>query len=169
MEKPVIKVPLTTTDKVIEVLGYLALVSFWMMTIAAYSSLPDAIPIHYNAMGEVDGYGGKGSIFILPVVGTLLFLIITAINESPESFNYNVTITPENAESQYRNATRMMRVVKLMVALIFIAIDYHTIRIATTSADGLGAAFLPIVLGLFVMVVLYFVYQSYRLKQKSQV
>ena len=47
-----------------------------------YSSLPDQIPTHWNIRGEVDGYGGKWTLFIFPVmmVGMLvLFYFLPAL------------------------------------------------------------------------------------------
>lgn len=31
-----------------------------------YQQLPERVPIHWNIHGEVDGYGGRGSIFLMP-------------------------------------------------------------------------------------------------------
>jgi uncharacterized membrane protein len=55
-----------------------------------YGSLPDQIPTHWNIRGEVDGYGGKWTLFIFPVmmVGVLaLFYFLPAL--SPKQFDVN--------------------------------------------------------------------------------
>lgn len=52
-----------------------------------YSSLPEQIPTHWNIRGEVDGYGGKWTLFIFPalMVGMLaLFYFLPAL--SPRHF-----------------------------------------------------------------------------------
>ena len=52
-----------------------------------YSTLPDQIPTHWNIRGQVDGYGGKSTLFLFPVlmVGMLgLFAILPAL--SPRHF-----------------------------------------------------------------------------------
>src|SRR5687767_10938308 len=44
-----------------------------VFSLAFYSRLPDPMPIHWNASGEVDGYGSRAfGTFVLPVV--MLFL-----------------------------------------------------------------------------------------------
>jgi uncharacterized membrane protein len=51
------------------------------------STLPDQIPIHWNIRNEVDGYGGKWTLFMVPVlmVGLLVFFyFLPAL--SPRSF-----------------------------------------------------------------------------------
>jgi hypothetical protein len=37
-------------------------------TVWLYGSLPEQIPTHWNIRGEVDGYGGKWSLFMFPVM-----------------------------------------------------------------------------------------------------
>lgn len=39
----------------------------------AYGKLPERIPIHWNMQGEVDGYGGRWTIFLMP--GVMLMMI----------------------------------------------------------------------------------------------
>ena len=95
MEKrPKIEIKLTQTDKILEAIGYSMLVIYWVMTIVSFSTLPENIPIHYNGLGEVDNYGGKASIFLLPIIGTFLFTILTVLNKNPENFNFTTKNYP---------------------------------------------------------------------------
>jgi uncharacterized membrane protein len=52
-----------------------------------YPGLPDRIPTHWNIKGEVDGYGGKWTLFLFPVmmaVMLVLFYFLPAL--SPRHF-----------------------------------------------------------------------------------
>ncbi len=52
-----------------------------------YPGLPDRIPTHWNIKGEVDGYGGKWTLFVFPVmmvVMSALFYFLPAL--SPKHF-----------------------------------------------------------------------------------
>jgi uncharacterized membrane protein len=40
-----------------------------------YPLLPEKIPSHWNAVGEADGYSGRGSVFFIPIV----FLVISIL------------------------------------------------------------------------------------------
>ena len=40
-----------------------------------YPGLPDRIPTHWNFKGEVDGYGGKWTLFIFPVMMVFMLLL----------------------------------------------------------------------------------------------
>ena len=161
-ERPKIKLPLTLFDTIIEVTSYLALVAFWVMTIFAFSTLPESIPTHYNGLGEVDGYGPKATIFFLPVLGTVLFAFLTYIVKKPETFNYTVEITEENALAQYTNATKLLRFMKLALLILFIVIDYKTIATSNGASDGLGKWFLPFTIALIFVPVVFSVYRSFR-------
>jgi uncharacterized membrane protein len=164
-KRPIVEIKPTKTDNFIEAIAYLALIVLWIMTIVSFNSLPDSIPIHYNGIGEVDNYGRKTSIFLLPIFGSFLFMLLTVLNKNPENFNYNIKITEDNAEKQYTNAIKMMRFLKLIVIIIFIMIDFQTIQTAKGKSDGIGIWFLPLVFGLIFIPIGYFAYQSY--KQKS--
>jgi uncharacterized membrane protein len=161
-ERPKIKLQLTLFDTIIEVISYLALVAFWVMTIFAFSTLPESIPTHYNGLGEVDGYGPKATIFFLPVLGTVLFAFLTYIVKKPETFNYTVEITEENALAQYTNSTKLLRFMKLALLILFIVIDYKTIATSNGASDGLGKWFLPFTIALIFVPVVFSVYKSFR-------
>jgi uncharacterized membrane protein len=69
------------------------IIAFLLVAIAAgatawlYPSLPDQIPTHWNFRGEVDGYGGKWTLFLFPMImaGMLgLFYFLPAL--SPKQF-----------------------------------------------------------------------------------
>lgn len=166
MEKrPKIKIQLTLTDKIIEVTSYFALIAFWLMNIFSFSTLPETIPTHYNGMGEVDDYGPKATIFFLPVLGTVLFAFLTYIIKKPETFNYTVEITEENALAQYTNATKLLRFMKLGLLILFIIIDYKTIATSNGASDGLGKWFLPFTIAMIFLPILFSVYKSYSKKE----
>ena len=47
----------------------------WLYVALRQSVLPDALPIHYNAAGQVDRIGLRGQLFILPAIGLLTLLV----------------------------------------------------------------------------------------------
>ena len=87
-EQPKIKLKLTTTDKAFEVLGWLFILAIWVLTLTNYTNLPDTIPTHFNGAGQADGFGHKAMILILPVIATILYVGLTALNKFPHAFNY---------------------------------------------------------------------------------
>lgn len=72
-------------------LGPVLLVAMWGFALAVYPRLPDTIPIHWNASGEVDGWAGKWPMaFGLPATATgvwLLLLFLPRIDPRRESYD----------------------------------------------------------------------------------
>lgn len=159
-QRPIIKLELTTTDKAIELLGWISIVAIWLLTILNYTNLPEIIATHYNFEGVADGFGRKWMILTLPIIATVLFFGLTMLNKVPHSFNYPTEITEENALKQYTHATRMIRYMKLIVAVLFGHILIQTIRHANGETDGLGAWSTPITLGLFFLPIAYYLIKS---------
>ena len=87
------------------------------------------IPVHFKITGEIDRFGHKSSLFELPLIATVLYLILTIVNRYSHLFNYMEKITVDNAKEQYKSATTLLRFVKLFVIVIFLIITYTTINI----------------------------------------
>lgn len=161
-EGPEIKLDLTNTDKIFEILGWISLVAVWVFTITNYNNLPDIIPIHFNGAGQADGFGGKATILTLPIVSTILFTGMTVLNKFPHLFNHPTNITKENKLRLYTNATRLIRYLKLILVIIFGIIVFKTIQNVNGEADGLGNWFTPITVGMIFIPVIYFVIRAYE-------
>jgi len=127
MERPRMKIPLTTTDKAVEIIGWLGLLTLWALVISSYSNLPDTIPTHFNIAGKADGFGGRTNMLIIPLIATILFVGMTILNKFPHVFSYPTKITRENALRQYTGATRMVRYLKLILVILLGLIAFKTI------------------------------------------
>lgn len=160
-DRPKIKIDLITTDKVFDILSWIAIVTIWVLTIANYTKLSDTIPTHYNALGQVDGFGGKATILILPIVATVLFFVFTILNKF---LKYPTNITKDKALQRYITGTRMIRYFKLAILIIFGLLVFKTIQNGTGKPDGLGTWFLPFNLGLIFIPLTYFVVKLVRTK-----
>ena len=165
-KRPRIKLQLNQTDKILEIVGWISVVGIWALPLINYFDLPEIIPIHFNGVGKANGFGNKTHIFVLPIISTLQFIGLTILNKRPHVFNYPSQITKENAFRQYTNATRMMRVLKLVIVLLFGLIVFRKIQIINGHADGLGTWFLPFTIGLFIILTIYFLIIS--IKDKIQ-
>jgi hypothetical protein len=58
--------------KLLLVLAVLAFVAVWGVALAAWPSLPERIPVHFDLHGRPDRAGDKAEWLVLPVVSTLL-------------------------------------------------------------------------------------------------
>lgn len=94
---PIIPLFFTKADQLLEYAGYLFWILLWGMVIWMYPLLPEEIPIHFNGIGEADGFGSKTTIFLTPIIATFLVVLLSVLERNPENFNYTVKITKENA------------------------------------------------------------------------
>lgn len=161
-ERPKLKIVLTFTDAIIEIVGWFLIVAVWGFTLSNYQSLPNTIPIHYNGAGVADGFGDKWIILTLPFIATVIFIGLTVLNKYPHIFNYPTEITKDNALSQYTNATRLIIYLKGIIVVIFGLIAYQTISLANGLSEGLGVWFLPLILGLVFMPIIFYLVRSTR-------
>ena len=136
--RPRITLHLTQFDKWLERASKIVLCAMWLLVLFIFSTLPSIVPIHYNALGKVDNYGSKITLFILPVVATLIYFGLTKLNKYPHVFNYMTTITNENAEHQYTLATRMLRILKLAILILISLLVVLSYLVAKGYINGLG-------------------------------
>jgi uncharacterized membrane protein len=159
-----IKIELTANDKIVEIIGWFALAAIWAMVITSYPKLPNTIPTHYNAVGEVDGLGNRINIFLLPLLATLFFVGITILNKFPHIFNYLNQIDSDNALRHYTNATRMNRYIKLFFIVVFGMLAFKTIHVSGKPDSW----FLPLTLGFFFISTIYFIIKLFSTKVDKQ-
>jgi uncharacterized membrane protein len=104
-----------------------------------WPDLPDRIPSHWNATGEVDGWSTPSSLLLL--VATLVVSVVglTVLNRYPHVFNYFGKITAGNARRQYRLGRSQITTLKLLIAVTFgwiIVVGFDS------DSSGLGPIFL---------------------------
>lgn len=160
VKRPRITIKPTTSDKVLELIGWMLLLAMWVLTISNYSNLPDKIPTHYNAAGEIDQYGAKVNLLILAFIATIIFVGPSILTSYPHMFNYPSRINQQNALKQYTNMTRMLRILKLALLIIFGYLIYHPLQ----NSGGLDPWFMPVSMGFIFVSLVYFVIKSLRIK-----
>lgn len=160
--RPKIQLRLSALDKRLELTSKIFLVVMWAFTFYAYLKSPTTIPTHFNASGQADNYGNKLTLFILPVLATIINFGLTKLNKYPQFFNYITKITEENAEKQYTTATRILRFLKLAILVIFSLIILFTYLTTIGVTNGLGFWFLPLTSGLLLILATISISQSFK-------
>lgn len=158
--RPRIKIKRTTADWITEFIAFSFLIILIAMPLIFSNDLPEKIPVHFNFAGEPDDYGSRLTLWLLPATGFIMYLVMTILEGFPHIYNYPVEIIAENAFNQYRLATRLIRILKTLIVLIFTFISYRTIKTALGNTAGLGKAFLPIFLLITFSVIIIFITRS---------
>ncbi len=163
--QPKIRLELTWADRMVEALCALLALLLVGISLAYYPSLPKQIPQHYNAAGEVDIYGPKYLLLVIVGLGLLLYGLVSFLNQRPHWFNYPVAITPENAERQYALATRLLRMLKLMLLLLFFHLTWRTLQIALGKATALSPWLMWGILGANGLLMVWYFAQAMAVKK----
>lgn len=139
-DRPEITIQLKPADKVLEITGYVLLGLLWVTAIYMYWQLPDMVPNH------PDDYIDKRITFLLAILGSLQFFIISNVEDKPHLMNFPLKITPENIERQYVRGMRMIKFIKLALLVFFLSIEYYSYREYTMFNTTLAAWLFPLVL-----------------------
>lgn len=98
-----------------------------------YTSLPETIPIHFNARGEADGFGARGMIFFSPAIALLFWVILTAVSSSRQLVGHlNLPFpVPDEAKERVVDLSRAM--IAWMTAAVTVMICVPGIALIHTS------------------------------------
>ncbi|MBV6514347.1 MAG: hypothetical protein FMNOHCHN_03966 [Ignavibacteriaceae bacterium] len=135
--QPKLDLPINEKEKFTAIAGWLMLTGMLVYTGVSFGSLPESIPTHFGPSGTPDDFGGKWSIWIMPLIAFLLTAMLTLLTRYPHTFNYLITITPENAEYQYRLARMLLYWLTIFINLLFSLIQHSTIQVAFGQSEGL--------------------------------
>jgi uncharacterized membrane protein len=120
------------------------LVCVWLIPLYAYQSLPDTIPVHFNASGEPDSYAAKSSFsfWVMPLVATVMGIIALVLLRYPHIYNHprkkDVQELPAHLRPPiYRLLQEMLLWVFICVDLTMIVIQYAIVASAAAGRSAL--------------------------------
>ncbi|MEH6538185.1 MAG: DUF1648 domain-containing protein [Psychroserpens sp.] len=146
--RPKINVPWEPLDIIVDLISITLFILMLVYTIMYYGDLSGSIPTHFNVLGEADSFNDKIYIWLLPIIGTVTFLLLFFLNTKPHIHNHMVNITKENALKNYSFSTRVLRFTNLFIAIIFAIIHYVMVEKGRGNATNIGGWFMPIVVGI---------------------
>nr|WP_236823249.1 DUF1648 domain-containing protein [Bhargavaea massiliensis] len=155
-------IPKTLFERMMDGAAIGAFVWIVAYLVSAWGILPAEIPAHFNGAGEVNRWGSKWELVMLPIIAGLLWIGMTLLEKYPEKHNYMVELNEHNIEFQYRNSRMMLNVLKNLVVLVFVYLSYQITQVATGEEISLGIGFLPVFLVLMFAPMIIFMIRSFR-------
>jgi uncharacterized membrane protein len=143
-ERPRIKLSKTKSEWAWNIIGYSIYLGSVIFLIFNWNLLPKEVPAHYNALGEVDRWGTKWELIILPIVGAFIFVLMEVLEKYPEVHNYPQRFNESNAEKFYLLSRKLVNQLKNICLIIFALILFESVSIALGWGNGFGMWFLPI-------------------------
>lgn len=138
------EIPKTKSEWAWDIVGYTFFIGSILLLMLVWSNLPEKVPGHYNAAGEVDRWGAKGELFILPGVGLFILILMQVFERFPETHNYPARLNESNAEQFYLHSRKLINRIKNICLILFSFILYESISIALGWGSGFGIWFLPL-------------------------
>ncbi|QOR68262.1 DUF1648 domain-containing protein [Cytobacillus suaedae] len=132
--------------------------------LSEWSSLPNQVPMHFNGVGKADGWGSKWTVWILLLIGSLLWVGMLILSHYPHVFNFLIEITDENAEFQYKNARLMLTIVNTIIIVDFAYSSYQIVQVAKGLSNGLGTWSMLIFILILLGTIFIFMFRSLRTK-----
>lgn len=156
-ERPRLDLEPTSLERVLNMAAWLGVGMTLLMVFSYWPELPGRVPQHFNAGGEVDAWGPRVLLLMLPSMSLVLVAGLSWLTRFPHLYNFPWPITEENARRQYRLANHLMAFIKTSIAWLFAMISWEICRLGLAKPALFGATFLPIVLvGILAPVVWYF-------------
>ncbi|WP_061960363.1 DUF1648 domain-containing protein [Demequina flava] len=120
----------------------------------AYPSLPDRIPIHWNAAGVADGWGSPVMLAVLIGLWVALVAGLEWLSRVPHILNYLVEVTQDNAPGLYGAAVDMLVWLNLAIAVLFgsLVAQSYGMNLEVATGFALAGTLVILVVGIVRMV-----------------
>ncbi len=166
-KRPKLEVPKRPWDITLDVLGLGSILFMFIFGVLNYGNLPDSIPTKFGFDGEPTQWSPKPTLWLLPFIGLITWTGMYFLNRVPHIFNYLGPITPGNALYQYTTATRFMRYLNTIIAIMFTYLLTQMIEAGLGTQGGMSIWFLPVFLaGIFGSIFVYLVKASKKVPDR---
>lgn len=157
---PRIRIPMRPLDYALEILAVFGLLALVGITTFYYKRLPAQPLSDYGFQNQLFGFGSKNTLCLLAALGLALYIFMTLVNRRPEKFNYLVEITPENASNQYTLVTKVIRILKAFVMLLFSFLIWRNIGILMGKTQVQSIWLLPVVMAVTLGATFFYILKS---------
>ncbi|RNF38718.1 DUF1648 domain-containing protein [Planococcus salinus] len=161
-KQPVFKIEKTFLERLFDWIGIFSFLAATIFLIIEWPSIPETVPMHFDASGEADGWGPRWTIFLLLAVGLALWIGLYFLEKVPHVHNY-LNLTEQNVRQQYKNSQLLLNVLKNEILVFFSYFTWSSVQIAKGQADSLGTWALPVFLVIIFGSLGFFMIRSLRL------
>lgn len=130
----------------LQVVGWLLVVGTAVGLAVRMPTLPDRVPVHFEAAGDPDRWGSPGEVWGAVGMMVLIQALLTLVARVPHRHNYPVPVTEENAQGMYR-------VSEQMTTHLMLAVGVLTVGMVGSMTDDGGFAWPFVAVGLAGMLV----------------
>ena len=160
-DRPIIAITKPRWEVIVDVVLFIVGILFVIYLVTQWVSIPQRVPVHFKLNGEADRWGDKWMLIIPILLGIGLWIGLTILQRYPHKYNY-INLTSQNAERQYRNARRIVYVLKIEITVLMFNFSWMGMQDARGEhVSNYFMIFSPIVI---VLTIVFFLLRSERLK-----
>lgn len=146
-------------DYIMEAVCLILLIGLTLYLSINWGNIPNKIPAHYDLAGNIDRWGKKAEILIVPIMSWFLYLMITALEQVPMIWNTGVQVTEENKRRVYRVLKYMIKSMKLLMVAAFSYLTFNSI-----SGKPLSGWFTLISLGIIFGDLFFWIWRLFKVR-----
>ena len=84
-----------------------------------WSDLPETVPLHYDLMGNPNRWGSKDGLWMLPIIGACLYLLLCLVGRFPSIWNIPCSIKKEKEAATYQCMYFMLQIMNTFLLGLF--------------------------------------------------
>ena len=96
-------------------------IGFSFAIVVGFSNV-EIIPLHINIHGEVDNYGSKWELFILPAIALLIYLLMWWLERNPQLYNFPNS-KKHSRKEQEKIGVELINWLKVITVLMLVLIE----------------------------------------------
>ncbi|MBC3515877.1 DUF1648 domain-containing protein [Neobittarella massiliensis] len=151
------RLPFTRTQKWWE-LGSITVLVFWAAyLLRVWDQIPATVPTHFGLTGQINSYGEKSSLLVLPAVALLLYALLLAAELLPALYTMPGRWSGRSQIFAAQCLRTGLCALKFLLVLLFCYLDF-----CAATYQPLGAWFLPAAAGVLLLPVLVTALRIYR-------
>nr|WP_299417137.1 DUF1648 domain-containing protein [uncultured Emticicia sp.] len=126
------------------------LISILNLVYATYSfpNLPALIPVHFGIDGKPNGWGGKYTIFFIPLINLTLVCFMASVRKHPFSYlNLPIKVSNNNVEERVKLGKQLLDLICVAISILFFFVELHIVKSSQNpiSSNGLFIVIISIV------------------------
>jgi hypothetical protein len=157
---------LTFFDKVLETASFSGLILMVFISAFYFNQLPEKIPIHFDLSGQPNDSGARISIFLLPSIGVLFYLLMFFLVRHVRGLNFPVPLTLQNREKMLSLTGQLFRFIRAAVVLFLLLIHTSVVQVALGRSYGINMTLIPIFLLVFIAILTIYIYRMIQLHRE---
>lgn len=157
------KIKRTKYQMFLNILSLLVLIGTTLYLIIYWDSIPQKIPGHYNGSGIIDRWGNKNELWIILVIGIIMYIGLSVIEYYPKIWNSGIEDNEINRKQEY-SLTREM----LVYEKFFLTINFAYLTINSSLSLSLPKWYTLVFVGLSLGVIVIYLIRIILLNRSSR-